>query len=194
MGKIKFNKPMLYGIRSDLAVKSAFLEKTWERFANHYKDSEIEFLESIDGKNSVKLSIEEIDKLRELKQQMEVAKLLPKYHNHNCTVEEYDIVSDFYDEYSLATFMRSRLTREEIDNSNNIVDSLKDNELEGFIKVNEENYDNLSVQETYTLYLANSRLKDIKDKELNDRIRREQFERDQALIRHLNRDYGPRLY
>ena len=187
---INVTNPIMYSIRGDLAIKFEYLIPTWERFANHYKEEEIEFLNTLKDKSALDLTLEEIEQYKKLKLQMELAKLLPKYREHNCTQEEHDIVSNFFDEYSISAFMKSRLTDEEFNNSIRAVASIKEDELSDYIQTNEENFDNLSAQETYTLYLASSRLKSIRDKELNDRIRRESQERDQALIRSLNRDYG----
>ncbi len=191
---IEFRNPILYGIRSDLAVKSAFLMTTWMRFAAYLKEDEVEFLNNIKDKNILDLSLEDLEKYKSIKKQMEVSKLLPKFQDHNCTQEEHDLVSDFFDENSLKDFMRSRLTDEEAEESHKIVDTLSDEELPIFIQLSENDYDNLSIVQTYTLYLANCRLKNIRDKEFQDRLRRETIERDQALIRSLNKDYGIRYF
>ena len=190
----RFSNPMLYGVRCDLAVKSKFLIQTWMRFAEYLKEDEIEFLDSIKDKNALDLSVQELEKYKNIKNQIEFSKLLPKYEQHNCTREEYDLVSNFFEKNSLKDFMRSRLTDEEERESLDIVDDLKDEELPAFIEKQESIYDNLSVSQTYTLYLANSRLKYIRDCEFDERMRRESFERDQALVRSLVRDYGFRVF
>ena len=184
----------MYSIRGDLAIKFEYLMPTWERFANHYKEDEIEFLNKLKDKSVLDLTLEELEQYKKLKLQMELAKLLPKYREHNCTQEEHDIVSNFFDEYSISAFMKSRLTDEEFNSSIRALASIKEDELSDFIQHNEEKFNDLSVQDTYTLYLASSRLKVIRDKDLNDRIRRESYERDQALIRSLNKDYGIRYF
>jgi len=191
---LHFSNPMLYGVRWDSAVKSKFLMQTWMKFAEYLREDEKEFLNNIKDKNALDLSVQELEKYKSIKNQMEFSKLLPKYEQHNCTREEYDLVSDFFDKNSLKDFMRSRLTDEEARESLDIVDDLKDEELPAFIKEQESVYDNLSVFQTYTLYLANSRLKYIDDCEFNERMRRETIERNQALIRRLARDYGFRVY
>lgn len=192
---IKMTNPILYPIRSDLAIKPRFTMAIWMKTTNYLRKDEVEFLNTIKEKNVLDLTVEELEKYSKIKKQMEVSKLLSKYEDHNCTEEEHDLVCDFMDENSIESFMRSRLTEEEAINSFSFVASLKDkNELEEFVHNEEENFDNLTVQELFTLYQACSRLKNINDRELNDRIRDEQIRRDQALIRSLNRDYGPRFY
>lgn len=188
----RFSNPMLYEVGDDLAIKSKFLIQTWMRFAEYLKEDEIEFLDSIKDKN--RLISSELKKYKSIKNQIEFSKLLPKYEQHNCTREEYDLVSNFFHKNSLKDFMRSRLTDEEASESLNFVDDLKDEELPAFIEEQERVYDNLSVSQTYTLYLANSRLKYIRDCEFDERTERESLERDQALVRSLVRDYGFRVF
>ena len=191
---LHFSNPILYAVRCDAAVKSKFLMQTWMRFAEHLKEDEIKFLETIKDKNVLDLSMKDLETYKSIKNQIEFSKLLSKYEKHNCNQEEHDLVSNFFDKNSLESFMRSRLTDEEIHESYSIVDELEDEELSAFIEEQESIYDNLSVAQTYTLYLANSRLKYIKDIEFNERMRRETIERDQALIRSLVRDYRIRLF
>ncbi len=188
----RFSNPMLYEVGDDLAIKSKFLIQTWMRFAEYLKEDEIEFLDSIKDKN--RLISSELKKYKSIKNQIEFSKLLPKYKQHNCTHEEYDLVSNFFHKNSLKDFMRSRLTDEEARESLDIVDDLKDEELPAFIEEQERVYDNLSVSQTYTLYLANSRLKYIRDCEFYERTERKSLERNQALVRSLVRDYGFRVF
>ncbi len=63
-------------------------------------------------------------------------------------------------------------------------------DLKKYIESKENDYTELSIYDAYVLFYAKEKLYNIKQSELNDKIKNEQKERISNLKRSLTRDYG----
>ena len=123
-----------------------------------------------------------------------MSELFVKYRNRDCTKEEHDQVIKFMDN-SLKSFMRERLTEEEIKKSYILLgefEQMSKSELNEYIDKQKNNYYNLNVFEAYILYEVREISYNRDNSELNDRIRSNQIERENKLRKSIIRNYGLR--
>lgn len=163
----------------------------WIKFASYFKDSELSFLESLEGKDISKLSQSDFRKYYTLKGRMNISELLVKYKNKECTKEEYNCVSDFMEKTDVASFIRGRMSGKEKKDASKFVDGLSKKELEEYITPRKDDFVNLSIYDAYVLLSAKERLYDIEHQESVECTMAEQSRSANHLRRSLLRDFGP---
>ena len=182
---------LLYPLKSSPANSDTTLDE-WIRFSSYIKPEELLFLNKLNSKPIDQLTTDEIGKYHKFKELKMMPQLFKKYKDRNCSKEEYDRVIKYMDN-SLETFMRDRLTEEEVQQSYKLLSQFRKMsilELDEYIEKQMINYNNLTLLEAYILY----EVKEIKYFKMNgeviEKIRNEQIERHNDLVRSLIRDYG----
>ena len=163
----------------------------WIKFAGHFKNSELKFLDECKKKDIDDMTAEELDRYTKLSKQNKLANLFKKYKDKNCTKEEHDAVKKFMENHELDKFVSSRMTKEEKATTDKLISKLTKDELKEFIDTNKDNYGNLSVFDAYVLFMAKEELYDIQTMEHVENTMKRQAEDAQHLRMKLERDFGP---
>lgn len=185
---------LLYPVKSDSFANISNVLDEWIRFLSYLKPEELLYLNELNSKILNELTTQEIEQYLKIKKQRAMSELFVKYRNRDCTKEEHDQVIKFMDN-SLKSFMRERLTEEEIKKSYILLgefEQMSKSELNEYIDKQKNNYYNLNVFEAYILYEVREISYNRDNSELNDRIRSNQIERENKLRKSLIRDYGLR--
>lgn len=162
----------------------------WIKFASHFKDGEIELMEKYRNYRVDDIPSECLDKFIKLSKQNKIANLMIKYKDRKCSKEEHDIVKKFMFNHNLETFVASRMTKEEKNMAQKLIDDLSVEELKTYINENKDNYENLSVFDAYVLFIAKEKLHDINAIQHAEETMRRQAEAAQHLRKSLIRDFG----
>ena len=131
-----------------------------------------------------------LDKFIKLSKQNKIANLMIKYKDRKCSKEEHDMVKKFMLNHNLETFVASRMTKEEKNIAQKLIDDLSIKELKTYINENKDNYENLSVFDAYVLFIAKEKLHDINAIQHAVETMRRQAEAAQHLRKSLIRDFG----
>lgn len=185
---------LLYPVKSDSFANISNVLDEWIRFLSYLKPEELLYLNELNSKILNELTTQEIEQYLKIKKQRAMSELFVKYRNKDCTKKEHDQVIKFMDN-SLKSFMRERLTEEEIKKSYILLgefEQMSKSELNEYIDKQKNNYYNLNVFEAYILYEVREISYNRDNSELNDRIRSNQIERENKLRKSLIRDYGLR--
>lgn len=186
---------LMYPVKSESSANISTVLDEWIRFSSYINPEEVLLLNELNNKTIEQLSTEEIEIYLKIKEQIEISELFIKYKNRNCSKEEHDRVVKYMD-ISLRYFMQEKLTKEEIEQSYEMLSEFRKktkSELIEYIDRQMVNYDNLTILEAYILYEVKE-IKYNKDNiELNDIIRNEQIERKNNLRKSLLKDYGIRI-
>ncbi len=192
MEKIFFknlNEELSYTVVGDSYANNNTLD-IWIKFSGYLKNDELMFMESLKNKDINKISQMELDKYYKIKTQLNMCELFKKYKLRECTKEEHDLVFNYMNNNSLTKFVNDRMTEYEIKDANNYALSFRKNEAKIFVETYENKYDHLNVYDAYVLFIIKDNLYKVEQKELNDKIRYEQHQREIHLIKSLIRDYG----
>lgn len=162
----------------------------WIKFASHFKDGEIELMEKYRNYRIDDIPSECLDKFIKLSKQNKIANLMIKYKDRKCSKEEHDMVKKFMLNHNLETFVASRMTKEEKNIAQKLIDDLSIKELKTYINENKDNYENLSVFDAYVLFIAKEKLHDINAIQHAVETMRRQAEAAQHLRKSLIRDFG----
>ncbi len=192
MKRIQLPKETLY---YDVTGTEANIDiEIWIKFINHYKESELDFLDECKKKSIDDMSAEELNRYTRLSKQNKIAMLFNKYKERKCTKEEHDAVRKNIEKHHLETFVASRMTKEEKDSASKFIDNLSKEELEKYIDANKDNYESLSVYDAYVLFIAREKLHDINAREhAKETMRRDAYNA-QHLVKSLMRDFGPHFH
>lgn len=185
---------LLYPVKSDSFANISNVLDEWIRFLSYLKPEELLYLNELNSKILNELTTQEIEQYLKIKKQRAMSELFVKYRNRDCTKEEHDQVIKFMDN-SLKSFMRERLTEEEIKKSYILLgefEQMSKSELNEYIDKQKNNYYNLNVFEAYILYEVRKISYNRDNSELNDRIRSNQIERENKLRKSIIRNYGLR--
>lgn len=185
---------LLYPVKSDSFANISNVLDEWIRFLSYLKPEELLYLNELNSKILNELTTQEIEQYLKIKKQRAMSELFVKYRNRDCTKEEHDQVIKFMDN-SLKSFMRERLTEEEIKKSYILLgefEQMSKSELNEYIDKQKNNYYNLNVFEAYILYEVREISYNRDNSELNDRIRSNQIERENKLRKSIIRNYGLR--
>jgi len=179
---------LFYAIASDIGYCNN-PEEVWLKFSGYLKEDEKELLSKIQNDDITNISFDKLEKYSQIKRQMEVHKLLPKYFEQKCSEEEHNIVYDFVTS-SLKKFIESRLTDEEITGAYTLVSSMSKDDLKKFIDYLNGKFMELSVYMAYVLLIANKRYYEIDNIEQMEARRIESAQSASRLRRQLAKDYG----
>ena len=184
-----YEEELYYPVKCDSEANINNALDIWMKFSNYLTTEELLFMDGLKNKKLNALSQTELDKYHRIKKQLDFSKLLLKYKNKSCTREEHNFVSQFMNT-SLKEFVKSKVTKEQQESAKRIISNLfEKKELEQYIELQQEQYDALSIYESYVLFIAKEKKYDVQ-KETTEKIRNEQLERAIRLRKNLIRDYG----
>lgn len=185
-----FEDELHYLIKCDSSANSDNAIDIWMKFANYLTPEESLFMYELKIKDLDNLSQTEFDTYYRIKNQLRFSKLLPKYKNESCTKEEHDFVSKYMNT-SLRSFVKSKVSEKQQNSANKIISDLfGKNELEQYIELQQEQYDNLNIYEAYILFIAKEKRYNEIQQKTTKKIRDEQLEREIRLRRNLIKEYG----
>ena len=185
-----YEEELYYPVKCDSEANINNALDIWMKFSNYLTTEELLFMDGLKNKELNALSQTELDKYHRIKKQLDFSKLLLKYKNKSCTREEHNFVSQFMNT-SLKEFVKSKVTKEQQESAERIISNLfEKKELEQYIELQQEQYDALSIYESYVLFIAKEKKYNEIQKETTEKIRNEQLERAIRLRKNLIRDYG----
>ena len=185
-----YEEELYYPVKCDSKANINNALDIWMKFSNYLTTEELLFIDGLKNKELNALSQTELDKYHRIKKQLDFSKLLLKYKNKSCTREEHNFVSQFMNT-SLKEFVKSKVTKEQQESAERIISNLfEKKELEQYIELQQEQYDALSIYESYVLFIAKEKKYNEIQKETTEKIRNEQLERAIRLRKNLIRDYG----
>lgn len=177
-----------YAVASDSYANLKNAIDIWIKFTGYLRPEELLFLEEVKDKNFDSISLNEMNEYYRIKNQLKISELLLKYKNQECTKEEHDQVSKFMNHTSLTSFVKSRLTNDEIGLAFRYISELEKNEqLKNYIETQQKIYENLNIYEAFILFKAKERLFNLEQKNLYKQIRSKQSERNAGLIKILDK-------
>ena len=185
-----YEEELYYPVKCDSEANINNVLDIWMKFSNYLTTEELLFMDGLKNKELNALSQTELDKYHRIKKQLDFSKLLLKYKNKSCTREEHNFVLQFMNT-SLKEFVKSKVTKEQQESAERIISNLfEKKELEQYIELQQEQYDALSIYESYVLFIAKEKKYNEIQKETTEKIRNEQLERAIRLKKNLIRDYG----
>lgn len=185
-----YEEELYYPVKCDSEANINNALNIWMKFSNYLTTEELLFMDGLKNKELNAFSQTELDKYHRIKKQLDFSKLLLKYKNKSCTREEHNFVSQFMNT-SLKEFVKSKVTKEQQESAERIISNLfEKKELEQYIELQQEQYDALSIYESYVLFIAKEKKYNEIQKETTEKIRNEQLERAIRLRKNLIRDYG----
>lgn len=163
----------------------------WIKFTSYFSKEEVEYVNKFDEIPIDLIQVDELEKYLEIKKRMKLSKLLIKYKSRDCTQIEHDVVLDYMNNTSLTELVNSRLTEEEKNNAYSFLGNLETkSDLKKYIESKNGNYTELSIYDAYILYIAKEKLYNMRQSELNKKIRNDQIERGANLKKNLIKDFG----
>ena len=185
-----YEEELYYPVKCDSEANINNALDIWMKFSNYSTTEELLIMDGLKNKELNALSQTELDKYHRIKKQLDFSKLLLKYKNKSCTREEHNFVSQFMNT-SLKEFVKSKVTKEQQESAERIISNLfEKKELEQYIELQQEQYDALSIYESYVLFIAKEKKYNEIQKETTEKIRNEQLESAIRLRKKLIRDYG----
>jgi len=185
-----YEEELYYPVKCDSEANINNVLDIWMKFSNYLTTEELLFMDGLKNKELNALSQTELDKYYRIKKQLDFSKLLLKYKNKSCTREEHNFVLQFMNT-SLKEFVKSKVTKEQQESAERIISNLfEKKELEQYIELQQEQYDALSIYESYVLFIAKEKKYNEIQKETTEKIRNEQLDRAIRLKKNLIRDYG----
>lgn len=187
---INENRSLFYEVISDSFANLDNALDIWIKFTKYLRPDEIDFLEKLKDKKLDSISQDEMDEYSGIKKQLTISKLLLKYKDKKCSREEHDQVVEFM-HTSLKSFVKSRLTDEEIELATKYISKLeREEKLKDYIETKQEKYESLNVYDAYILFMSKERLYSLESKKTSEKIRSNQVERTSNLRKNLIRDWG----
>lgn len=182
---------LLYPVSCDSYPNISNALEIWIKFTSNFSKKEIDYINELNQFPINLIQVDKIQKYSKIREKMELSKLLVKYKNRDCTQEEHDKVVNYMHNTSLSNLVNSRVSEEEKGKASLILNDFETIEdLKKYIESKENDYTELSIYDAYVLFYAKEKLYNIKQSELNDKIKNEQKERISNLKRSLTRDYG----
>lgn len=182
-------KKFLYEVSCDSEANLSQALDIWIKFTGYLSKEDLLFISEINDKKICDISLEELDRYREIKRRLLVNELFKKYKDKNCNKEEYNIVSSFM-KIPLSKYIESRLTEDELISAKSFLKTLKTvDDLKEYIEERYSNYNALSIFGAYILFHAKEKIEYVEAAKLNDEILKEQKKAAKELRRRLLMDY-----
>lgn len=182
---------LLYPVSCDSYANDSNALEVWIKFTSYFSKEEIDYINELNQFPIYLIQVDKIQKYLKIRERMELSKLLIKYENRDCTQDEHDKVVDYMQNTSLSNLVNSRVSEEEKEKASLFISGFETkDDLKKYIESKDDNYTELSIQYAYILFYAKEKLYNIRQSELNDKIKNGQIERNLSLKKSLARDYG----
>lgn len=182
---------LLYPVSCDSYANVSNALEVWIKFTSYFSKEEIDYINELNQFPIYLIQVDKIQKYLKIRERMELSKLLIKYENRDCTQDEHDKVVDYMQNTPLSNLVNSRVSEEEKEKASLFISGFETkDDLKKYIESKDDNYTELSIQDAYILFYAKEKLYNIKQSELNDKIKNGQIERNSSLKKSLTRDYG----
>ena len=150
--------------------------KEWIKWLSYYSDDTKNKLNEIINKPNENLSYNEMREYEKFREELKALVLLNRYLDDNITNSDYKFLLDFMCKESIEDYMKSKLTKEELESANekinkysNVPKTILNNKI--MSEKNEEVYDNLSMEDAYVLHMISKINHQRNLEELDDDIR-----------------------
>ena len=136
-------------------VEELLPELEWKKWLSYETNFEKERKAKLFQKKSGELTLEELKEICKYKRSNIFAKLLDFYQKGTCSKDEELLISDFMSNHSIEEIMMAKLTYEELEFANQEItrlNKISKQELKERIESKKEEYDTLSMVDSYILH------------------------------------------
>lgn len=165
--------------------------KEWKYLLSIDEPGEVERVNELSQKEIKDISLEEMQEIIAYRQRHKLVELFDKYDKEECTVEEHQKVYDYMREHTLEAKLRELIGNEGFHEALNRAKEFDELPLEdrfNYVHAQTEVYESLSLVDRYALRVIASNANTQANKETNDRIQEETWERQSNLLKQLSKD------